>query len=107
MLLNGDWTDLNKRMFVMMIFPMSFVTMPIALLVVMPIFIIPVVVSPVFVSPGRQRCRDDRSQCKERENDLFIELQTSAQDRLFKSSRVGMPDLSRDSDPESFCEFFG
>jgi hypothetical protein len=37
-------------MFVMLIFPVAFVPVPIAIVVVVPIFIIPVVVAPIFVS---------------------------------------------------------
>jgi hypothetical protein len=41
---------LNKSMLVMLIFPMTFVTVPIALMVVVPIFIIPIVVTAVILS---------------------------------------------------------
>jgi hypothetical protein len=51
-LFNCHWTDLNKRMLVMVILPMSFVTMPVALVVVMPIFIIPIAVPLILISLG-------------------------------------------------------
>jgi hypothetical protein len=37
-------------MFVMFVFPMAFVTVPIAVMVVVPIFIIPIVVPSILVS---------------------------------------------------------
>ena len=49
-------------MLVMVILPVAFVPVPIALVVVAPIFIIPVVVAPIFVSLDWCRSCDDRSQ---------------------------------------------
>jgi hypothetical protein len=43
-------SDLNKCMLVMVVLPMAFVTVPIALMVVVPIFVIPVVVPAILVS---------------------------------------------------------
>ena len=50
----------------MVILPVAFVPVPIAIMVVVPIFIIPVVVAPIFVSLERCRSRDERSQSQER-----------------------------------------
>ena len=56
----------DKGMLVMVIRPVSFVPVPIALVVVVPIFIIPVVVAPIFVSLDWNRsCSEDRSQGQE------------------------------------------
>jgi hypothetical protein len=38
-------------MLVMLVFPMAFVTVPIAVMVVMPIFIIPIVVPSILIGP--------------------------------------------------------
>jgi hypothetical protein len=53
MLFDGHRPRLNKRMLVMFVFPMSFVTVPIALMVVVPIFIIPIMVPSILVSLDR------------------------------------------------------
>jgi hypothetical protein len=45
---------LDKRMFMMLIFPVSFVAVPIPLVMAMPIFVIPIVVPAVVVSSGRK-----------------------------------------------------
>jgi hypothetical protein len=49
-LFDGHRPHLNKRMLVMFVFPMAFVTVPIAVMVVLPIFIIPIVVPSILVS---------------------------------------------------------
>jgi hypothetical protein len=41
-------------MFMMLTFPVSFVAVPIPLVMAMPIFVIPIVVPPVVVSSGRK-----------------------------------------------------
>jgi hypothetical protein len=52
-LFDGYGSDLNKRMLVMVVFPMAFVTVPIAVMVVVPIFVIPIVVPAIFVCLDR------------------------------------------------------
>jgi hypothetical protein len=51
--LNGS--DLDERMFVVVIFPVSFVAMPIPIVMAMPVFVIPIVVPAVLVSSDRER----------------------------------------------------
>ena len=63
---DGYRSGLNKCMFVMVIFPVAFVPVPIAIVVVVPIFIIPVVIAPIFVSHNWCRSCDERSQSQER-----------------------------------------
>lgn len=53
MLFDGDRSGLDKRMFMMVIFPVSFVALPIPIMMAMPIFVIPIVVPAVVVSSGR------------------------------------------------------
>ena len=50
--LNGS--DLDERMFVVVIFPVSFVAMPIPIVMAMPVFVIPIVVPAVLVSSDRE-----------------------------------------------------
>jgi hypothetical protein len=63
--LNGS--DLDERMFVVVIFPVSFVAMPIPIVMAMPVFVIPIVVPAVLVSSDREvpttnpRARMDKS----------------------------------------------
>lgn len=49
MLFDSHWPHLNKRVFMMVIIPITVVTMPVALMVVVPIFIIPIVVPSILV----------------------------------------------------------
>jgi hypothetical protein len=44
MLFDSNRSGLDKRMFMMFIFPVSFVAVPIPLVMAMPIFVIPIVV---------------------------------------------------------------
>jgi len=43
-LFDGDRSGLDKRMFMMVIFPVSFVALPIPIMMAIPIFVIPIVV---------------------------------------------------------------
>ena len=52
MLFDGHRPHLNKRMLVVLVFPMTFVTVPIAIVVVVPICVIPIVVPSFLVSLG-------------------------------------------------------
>ena len=45
---------MDKRMLVVVIFPVTFVAVPIPVVMAMPIFIIPIVVPTVSVSPSWQ-----------------------------------------------------
>ena len=45
-------SDLDECMVVVLIFPVSFVAVPIAFVIMVPIFIIPIVVPTVLVSSG-------------------------------------------------------
>jgi hypothetical protein len=49
-LFDGHRPRLNKRMLVMVVFPMAFAIVPIAVMVVVPIFIIPIVIPSILVS---------------------------------------------------------
>jgi hypothetical protein len=62
---DGYRSGLNKCMLVMVVLPVAFVPVPIALVVVVPIFIIPVVVAAILVSVNWYRSCDDRSQSQE------------------------------------------
>ena len=47
-----DRPHLNKGVLVMVVFPMAFVTVPIAFMVVVPIFILPIVVPSILIRLG-------------------------------------------------------
>ena len=49
---DGHRPHLHKRVFVVLVFPVTFVTVPIALMVVVPIFVIPIVVSLIVSLDG-------------------------------------------------------
>ena len=49
---DGHRPHLDKRMPVILVFPMTFVTVPIAIMVVAPIGVIPIVVPAILVSLG-------------------------------------------------------
>jgi hypothetical protein len=54
MLFDSYWPCLNKRVLVMVVFPMAFVSMPVAVMVLVPISIVPIVIrSIILVSPDR------------------------------------------------------
>jgi hypothetical protein len=53
-LFDRNRSGLDKRMFVVVRFPVSFVAVPIPLVMAMPIFVIPIVVPAVVVSSGRK-----------------------------------------------------
>ena len=52
MLFDGNRADLDKRMFMMVRFPVSFVAVPISFVMAVPISVIPIVVPAVVVSSG-------------------------------------------------------
>lgn len=54
MLFDGNRAGLDKRMFMMVSFPVSFVAVPISIVMAVPIFVIPIVVPAVVVSSGRK-----------------------------------------------------
>ena len=54
MLFDSNRSGVDKRMFMMFMFPVSFVAVPIPLVMAMPIFVIPIVVPAVVVSSGRK-----------------------------------------------------
>ena len=54
MLFDGNRAGLDKRMFMMVRFPVSFVAVPIPIVMAMPIFVIPIVVPAVVVCSGRK-----------------------------------------------------
>ena len=63
---DGNRSGFDKGMLVMFVFPVTFVPVPIAIVIVVPIFIIPVVIAPIFFSLDRNRsCCEDRSQGQE------------------------------------------
>ena len=49
MLFYSHWAHLNEGVLVMVVCPMAFVTVPIALMVAVPIFVIPIVVPSILV----------------------------------------------------------
>jgi hypothetical protein len=53
-LFDGNRADLDKRMFMMVRFPVSFVAVPISFVMAVPISVIPIVVPAVVVSSGRK-----------------------------------------------------
>jgi len=54
MMFNRNGSGLDKRMLVVVIFPVSFLAVP-PVVMAMPIFVIPIVVPAVLVSSGRER----------------------------------------------------
>ena len=49
----SHWPHLNKGVFVMVVFPMPFVTVPVPIMMVMPVFVVPIVVRSILVSLNR------------------------------------------------------
>ena len=62
MLFDPNRSGLNKRVFVVAICPMSFLAVPIAIMVLVPISVIPVAVTAVLVSSGGKGCSNDRTE---------------------------------------------
>ena len=55
MMFDRNGSGLDKRMLVVVIFPVSFLALPIPVVMAMPIFVIPIVVPAVLVSSDRER----------------------------------------------------
>ena len=55
MLFDGNRAGLDKRMFMMVRFPVSFVAVPISFVMAVPIFVIPIVVTAIVVRSDRER----------------------------------------------------
>jgi hypothetical protein len=54
MMFNRNGSGLDKRMLEVVIFPVSFLAVPIPVVMAMPIFVIPIVVPAVLVSSDRE-----------------------------------------------------
>ena len=54
MMFNRNGSSLDKRMLEVVIFPVSFLAVPIPVVMAMPIFVIPIVVPAVLVSSDRE-----------------------------------------------------
>lgn len=61
LLFDGDWTDSDESMFVMVVTPITSLAMPIAVMLMMPVSVIPVVVSVILVAQRCQRSANYRS----------------------------------------------
>ena len=66
MLFDRNRSGLDKRMFMMFIFPVSFVAVPIPVVVLVPISVIPIVVTAILVSSGWKRASNDYAESEDR-----------------------------------------
>lgn len=71
---DGNGPDLNECMLMVVIFPMSFVAVPIAFVVTMPLFVIPIVVPAILVSSDRERGSNYSPRARMDRNNVFISI---------------------------------